>query len=466
MKTIKESIKHGVSLAYISLLSDLTNLLSNPFTSAISEIDEDLGTIINDLKDYYISLDTLVGGDTNSRNQCASKLQDHHKILESKFKTINAYSRELSHISAVLENQYYLITTDPKDIEGIDYHQFIHEGLGFIEEEENLEDKVVKRKEFLRLLPMRMTKDSFNDYVEESLNQISISPTDIDNKLFFSVFTQLFDGRVEENYGIFFTDIYSAIEDLRNSSQSELSGEDIEELFDDIYLLKDTTDKLYDTIATLHKIVSSFSILLILDNITLDILFEEHVAYKDLFYVVKSLISQDLIDEEYSLMVETLPDRLSDVFNQTNHSYSKVTKSFYDKLDNKLFPETSETMQAIKVFSLIQYYLMLNAEDAFMFYEMKDSSYSLDKSTIESSISFLNEKFDSLPAKERKLRMQYLISCLPVLMDNQEFASYFNNSIEGTSNPVHKAYILAKISNYMDSFGFFDEDNLEYEQPQ
>lgn len=456
MKPITQAIQHGVSFAYISLLIDCTNILTDPISSTVAEIDKDLNTILDDTKALFSSLDTLIGGDETSRSECVSQLQLNHKILEDKFKVINAYSRELNHISTVLENQYHLKTTKLQDIEGINYHQFIHEGLDFIAQAKDREDKIYKTKEFLRFLPMRMTKNSFIDYVKHSLENVASNPLDTNNTIFLSVFNQMFDGRLTQNYSVAFQDIAIAIEDLRNQSEIDLTGSSIEGIFDDIYLLKDTIEGLYNFIATLYQALSSISTLLILDSLNFDILCREHITFKDLFFTVKSLLIGETHGEDYTIIIETLPDRLADVLNEINENYTQSAKNFYHELEKDSLPKTQETLKLIKVFSLIRFYLQLNIEDAFSFNEAADSASQLDTSIIDSATGFLSAQLNSLKPTERKLRMQYLISMLPFTMNTQEFANYFDHALEGTSNEIQKAYVLAKLSNFMDSFGYFD----------
>ena len=49
MKLINQSIKYGISLAYISLLVDIADLLENPLMNSISELDPELSIIIQDI---------------------------------------------------------------------------------------------------------------------------------------------------------------------------------------------------------------------------------------------------------------------------------------------------------------------------------------------------------------------------------------------------------------------------------
>lgn len=456
MKIITNAIQHGVSFAYISLLTDCTNLMTTPAIATIKEVDTDLSTIIDDITIYVSSLDTLIGDNEQTKSECVTKLQAHHKTLELKFKSINGYSRELNHISTLLESKFHLKTTKLEDIKGIDYHQFVHEGLDFIAKSQTEKEKTYKIKEILRALPMRMTKDSFIDYVRQSLKKIAPNPLDQDNTLFLSIFKQMFDGRLTENYGINFPDLASCAEDFREQSEINLTGEYIEEIFDDIYLIKDTVEELYSIITLLYNTVSALSTLLILDSLDFEILSNEHVSFKDLFFTIKSLMMGETHGEDYSILVETLPDRLADVYDEISENYAKSTKNFYNKLEKGSFPQTEETLKLIKVFSLIRFYLMLNIEDAFSFDESTEASSQLPSSIIHSATDFLAQELNTLKPAERKLRMQYLISMIPFTMDTQEFALYFDNAIEGTSNEVQKAYVLAKISNFMDSMGYFD----------
>lgn len=456
MKTITKAIQHSVSFAYISLLTDCTNLFTTPAITTINEIDTDLGTIIDDIKTCISSLDTLIGAEEETRSGWATKLQSHHKLLESKFRLINAYSRELNHISTSLESDFHLKTTNLKDIEGIDYHQFIHEGLDFIDKSKTEKEKAYKIKEVLRALPMRMTKNSFVDYVSHSLPKIAPNALDKDGSLFLSIFKQLFDGRLDDDYGLAFTDIAVAIEELRDESQTDLTGEYIEGMFDDIYLLKDTIEELFAMITMLHHMISYLSTLLILDSLNFDILSNEHVAFKDLFFTIRALIKGETHGEDYNIIVETLPDRLEDVLNEIQENDVASSKAFYHKIEKGSFPQTEETLKLIKVYSLIRVYLMLSVEDAFAFNNAAGPSAQLPLSIISSATDFLTQELSKLKPSERKLRMQYLISMLPCTMETQAFAEYFNSAIEGTASEIQKAYVLAKISNFMDGTGYFD----------
>lgn len=456
MITIKKTIQHSISFAYISLLGDATTLFTNPALISIAEIDPDFNLVIHDIKTCISSLDTLIGGDEETRRNWATTLQGNHKLLEKKFKLINAYSRELNHISTLLESKFHLKTTNLKDIEGIDYHQFVHEGLDFIAKSETEQEKNYKIKEILRALPMRMTKNSFTDYVADALLKIAPNPLDSENKLFLSIFKQMFDGRAAEDYGSSFADIAVAIEELRDEAEADLEGEYIEGVFDDIYLLKDTIEELYAIVTTLHNMTSYLATLLILDSLNFDLLSDEHVSFKDLFYTTRSLLTGETHGEDYTIMVETLPDRIDDVFVEIKENRSQAMKEFYDKMEKGSFPQTEETLKLTKVFSLIQFYLTLSVEDAFSFNESTDPSAQLPASVVTAATDFLSQALNTLKPTERKLRMQYLMSMLPFTMDTQAFAVYFDGAIEGTSNEVQKAYVLAKISNFMESLGYFE----------
>ena len=465
MKTMTQAIQDGVSLAYISLLADCTYLLTTPFTSTASEIDTDLALIINDIKDYISSLDTLINCNEEKKTEYVTKLQEHHKTLEDKFKLISSYNRELQHISYSLENKFYLVTTDLKDIAGIDYHHFIHDALDFISSSQTEKKSIYRTKEALRSLPMRMTRGSFIDYVGSSLEKVAPHPLDNNGTTFLSVFKQMIDGRLSDNYGAGFYDLYLAIEDFRKKSTLDLTAEEIEVIFDDMFLLSDTIDELIDMLTILHNIISYLSTCCIFESIDFNILSNQHIAFNDLFLTVKSLICEEVHGEEYSILLETLPDRLDDVLSEIKDNYNKSSKEFYKRLEKGSFPETKETLKSIKIISLIQFYLKLDISDVFAFDESTASKKSLPTSIIQNATEILDKELNTLKPAERKLRMQYLISSLPCIMDTQEFATYFHDAIEGTSNEIQKAYVLSKISTLMDSEGYFDS-LLENEHPQ
>ena len=459
MKLITQSIQTGISFAYISLLVDLTDMLTSPLSLSIGEMDGDLDAIIQDIKGIFSSLDSLIGGEEISRSECIQTLQLHHKTLEQKYQALNGYNRELSHIATDLEEQYHLKSTPPDSIQGINYHQFIHEALDFIAQSETKKEKTYKIQEVMSSIPMRMTKDSFIDYIGHSLEKVSPGKVEASGTLFLSVFKQMFDGRFTPHYHEVFYDLAVAIEDIRQQSKIDLGSEDIVAIFDDLYLLKDTAEEIHHLLTLLHTIISEMSVLLILDNLNFDILTHEHIAFQDLFFTMKSLIDGEVYGEDYHILLETLPDRLGAIYDEINQIYEQGI----DKLDATIkkgsLTQTEQTLKSVKLFSLMRFYLLLGIEDAFAFSEATENDIALPQEIIEAATDFLREQLDILKPAERKLRMQYLISILPFIMDDQQFASYFNDGLEGTSNEIKKVHVLAKISSFMESCGYFEAPN-------
>lgn len=456
MKIITQSIQNGISFAYISLLQDSTSLLANPFSLSIGEMDQDLVNVFQDTQAIFSSLELLIGGDEASRGECIQKLQSHHRTLEKKYKALNGYSRELNHIAINLEEKFHLQTTPLSAIEGINYHQFIHETLDFISQSKTPKEKNYKLQEVLRFIPMRMTKSTFIDSIKNSLEKISSGKNQENSTLFLPIFQQLFDGRLTPDYHEVFEDLAIAIESIRDTSQTDLEANDIEEVFDDIYLLKDTIEELYNMLFLLHRITSNISVLLLLDHLRFDILCNEHIAFQDLYLTVKSLISGHTHGEDYTILLETLPARLEDIYNEIDENYQLSFNKLRETVKKGALAQTDEAMKSITLFNLIHSYFLLDIGDVFSFNEKTEDDTGLSKTIIEEAIIFLEEQFSKLSPAERKLRMQYLISMLPFMMDDQSFANYFNDALEGTSNPIKKAYVLAKISSFMESCGYFE----------
>ena len=456
MKLITQSIQAGVSFAYISLLVDLADIFTSPLSLSIGEMDPELPIIIQDIKKTFSSLEYLIGDDEKSRSQCVLTLQQHQKTLEQKYQVLNGYSRELNHIATDLEERYHLKTTSPQSVQGINYHQFIHEALAFIAQSESPKEKTYKTQEVLRFIPMRMTKDSFTCYIEESLQRVSPGQGESGNALFLSVFKQMFDGRFTPSYHEIFYDLALAIEDIRDQSKTDLTSEEIETIFDDIYLLKDTTEELHHLLTLLHTAISKTSVLFVLDNLNFEILADEHVSFKDLFFTISSLLNGDAYGEDYQILLETLPHRLGDIYNELEENYNLCVANLDKEIKKGALPQTEQTLESIKIFSLIRFYLLLNIQDAFSFSESLSIDSTLSEDVINEATSFLKEQLDGLKPAERKLRMQHLISMLPFIMDDQEFTNYFNDGLEGTSNEIKKVHVLAKISHFMESCGFFE----------
>ena len=456
MEIITQSIRNGISLAYTSLLENLIDLFIHPLGLSIGEIDKDLINIFQDIQKVFASLDFLIGADEPPLSECVQQLQAHHRILEKKYRALNGYNRELNHIAISLEESFHLQTTSPASVEGINYHQFIYETLDFISRAKTPKEKKYKLQEVLRLLPMRMTKNTFIDYIENSLQEVSPGINKSNDTLFLSIFKQLFDGRFTPDYHKVFDDLAIAIESIREKSKTNPKPNEIEEIFDDIYLLRDTIEDLYNLLVLLHTAISNLSVLLLLDNLNFELLCNEHIAFKDLFLTLKSLINGETHGEDYTILLETLPSRLEDLHDQIYENYQLSVDKLRNSIEKGLLPNTDKTLKTITLFNLIHSYFLLDIGDAFSFNEKKQGDIGLSQTTINESIIFLKGQLDKLDPSERKLRMQYLMSVFPIIMDDQTLTNYFNDALEATSNPVKKAFVLAKVSSFMESCGYFE----------
>lgn len=461
MKIINQSINNGISIAYISLLQDFSSLLSHTLYPHMDVIDTQLHTIIQDLEKTFLSLDTLIGGDITSRRDCISQLQSFQSILENRYRILNGYERELSHISLSLEEKYQLLTINSSDVQGIDYTQFIHEFLDFISSSQTDEEKKYKLAQTIGLVPIRMTKDSFISYIKRSLGKISVGHTDEHHNHFLSVFKQLFDGRYTPEYNNYFSDLNTSIEEFRKLSTTTLSSEDIEKTFDDIQLTKDHIDSLHELLNSLHFLTSRFSILFLMDDLDFPSLMDRHIAFKDFFFTLKSLLNKNSSMDDYEIILESLSNRLEEVYIDIDNDYKRITNELFAQVNNKKVPPNEEAVDGLKIDSLIRSYLLLDIKDIFSFNESKDKISTLPKEYIQSATDFLQKQFGKLKPAERKLRMQYLMSAMPFIMSEEQLFQYVTHGFEGTSNEIRKAYLLSKIGAVMDSCGYFEQQEQQ-----
>lgn len=463
MKVITESIKKGVSFAYISLLKDFSDMLTHPLYDHVESIDTEVYTIIQHLNSIFLSLDTIVDDNENLRADFVNKIQEYQSTLVDRYSTLNGYERELSHISMCLEENYQLATNNVADVQGINYNQFINEFLDFIGDIKNIKSQKYKLTQTIRFIPMRMTKASFLNYIGTSLKRISVGNTFEHHNRFLSVFRQIFDGRQALGYNKYFFDLADAIEKFRTILDKELIVDEILETFEDIHLIKNTVDELFDLLDILHSINSRLCILFALDSLYFTDIMENHISFKDFFFTIKSLIKTEDSNVDYEVILDTLPDRLDEVYSEIKTEYDDITQKLFDKVKNNLISETDESIEKLKIDGLIRSYLLLNIQDAFSFDETQEQSKRLPDSYIEDAKQFLEEQFQLLKPYERKLRMQYLISVMPFIMNNNQLSSYIHHGIDGTSNEVKKAYVLSKITEVMEFYGYFEnQHSLEH----
>ena len=122
----QKSIFAAISYSYISMIEDYLNVLKNPCASTFEYFDQDVAGILKEMGTLFLTLPNLLNGESEFKETYATNLVNYRIALEEKYRSLNAYKRELMHLtslynlkSSITEStyeDYHLTEDDAKDM--------------------------------------------------------------------------------------------------------------------------------------------------------------------------------------------------------------------------------------------------------------------------------------------------------------------------------------------------------------
>ncbi|MGL4799245.1 MAG: hypothetical protein ACRCWY_07595 [Cellulosilyticaceae bacterium] len=441
MEQQQSALFSAIAYSYIHFIDDYLAVLSNPARHSIPYIDDEVGNILGEIQTLFLSMPSLLNGDAEFKEIYAKKLVDFRETLEEKYRNLHALQRELQHTTSFFTLKTALTTSNYEDFGmteedalSMDFSRLAKDCTSFVFKESDPLLRQQKASSLLTHVPMRMTKDSFMSYVEKALFSIAIEDTPESATLLTGILAQQFDGRLYTNYVDGFADLRQSIEEL-------LLLESSEDFFEDAELLNETLDYAVQLTAKLYHMICTFSNLLIFDAMSFETLTDMHVSFYDLYCSLQNILSNHA---DSDILLETLPERVDDIKDQLQTAFTKVSAKTSDD----------------SLFALMGTYLHMSIHHVFGFTTAKHEPYSEETTSIlRGFLTDMRHTLESLNPAERKLRMQYFMSVMPLMMRDNTFYDYLMHGFTNTKHPITNLYTAMYLSNLLEQGGFFEESD-------
>ena len=444
----KDSALFGaVAYSYASFIEDYLTLVAHPSYASCSYIDDEMAMICKEMQTLFLSIPNLLGAEGDFKETYVKKLITFREILENKYRLLTSYKRELGHISSLynLENSLSASTFEDfgltaEDAAEIDFSMLAKDCTQFVFKASEAAERQERASLLLPYIPMRMTKSNFLTYVRKALDKIYIEDSASSASLLLSILGQQFDGTWYGPYGSDFSDIHLTLEALK-------TPEDEESFFADVDMLDEMLNHLLEMIALLYHMICTFSNLLIFDELTFNVLTEMHVSFYDLYYSLQSILTGA---EDKEIFMETLAERLPAIKEELENAYEKaLTKAQDDPL-----------------LILAHTHLKLSIHQVFGFDAHPHEPFGETVATLlDNFVTRLEEALTALSPKERKLRMQYFMSVLPFMMNDQSFYTYVLQGFSGTSDLRRNLFTSMYLANVLEQNEFYNENSEDVHAP-
>jgi len=458
---LSASFKESVPLAFLNFLKSTIGISSNEFIPYIDGMDEKIEQIADYVKNVLLSLEDILNEASTQKFNRIQELINYKNTISNLFCIAYGYVTELNTLSFIIEEQYQLEQFKKSDIGVLDYDHFYEECSSFIFHHSKDEDKMQRLREVLKHIPIRITKDKFYDYIEKSIELIEVSEDPKELERFFDMLKLQFIGTSVDGYEEFLPDIVSSINHIKSQDLLKMNEDDITALWEEVEITGDILSKIIMILSLLYKALNVLSILIMLENVNLQTLYNRHVAYKDFYLSASTIVNWASDPEERELLVETLPDLLDRHIEILESNLEKKHSEIMRQIQKKN-EDLDLLSKEIQNYQLVLYYLNTDLSDLFSYERKSKASVTMDKILkpyIEEFKHFIDEQLQVMPNIFRKARMQHFLGILPPAMNEKEFRHYLQNAIESCSTEERKALVLSKIGIIMDSSGFFDHDH-------
>lgn len=443
MRHNTEQLTIGISYSYINYIHEYLTLLNNSLYSSTEYLDTETFSIIEDLKDIFLSLPDIISQNLELKETRAAKIMEFRTILEQKYRVLHAYQRELHHCitsfntaSNPSESSHSSTYKAEDEIASIDFDQLTSDCVNFVFEEPQMNKRQERAALLLPYIPIKITKENYLHYLEKSIQQIAIENTSENAERLVSILEQLFDGHFCPGYGNHFKDLAATLDELSVNTNSE-------DFYENTELLGETIDSFLKIVHSLYKMIGALANLLLFDDIDFSTITNLHISFYDLYHSVKNII---ISDEDRELFLSTLPDKVQEIKDELQISYKKIGDS------NDLDPS----------FALIQTYLSIDVDHIFGF-NIRKYTHSADEVTLvfDDFLSRLKERLLKLSNSDRKLRMQYFISTIPFVMSDKTFYAYIKQSFSTLSAPSQSLIAAMYLSHVLEENRLFESTDTE-----
>ncbi len=443
----------GIAYSYIEYVHAYLKLLNNSLFFSIPYLDEETSHIQDKLKEIFLYLPDLLTSNENISNGKDTKAEKERvgetlltfrDTLEQKYRTLNAYARELHHLVSVAQNNpefsgEYIDREEFSDeaILEMDFNRLAEDCTNFVFKEKTVKARQINASRLFPAIPLKITKANFLDYVKKSIHHIDIEDTAEAATFLTAILEQLFDGKAFAPYGKDFKDLVESLTELTEY-------DDPIDFFEEADSLEQTINTLFDLLHAMYRMICTLSNLLLFEHIDFNTLAELHPSFFDFYHCIKKILTDS---EEASFLQTSLNERVDEVQKEIQSELIKVSKA----------KETDP------MFILIQTYLSMDMSSLFGFALNKNKKYSAETLAIlDQFVNELGERITKLPVAERKLRMQYFMSSIPFVMPEATFKSYVTAGFSNISKPQQTLLSAMAIHSILDQGGYFsspaDED--------
>ncbi|AEE95433.1 hypothetical protein [Mahella australiensis] len=389
-------------------------------------------------------------------------IEHHIEMLDERMETLSAYIVETMSADEVIGLYYNERMARDIDLP-VSAHRLLNEMAFYImgdddQDQDAIEDDDIEGRiqDVLPLVPMPWNKQRFYEYVRDALKwQFDyMDKEQIDEAI--QRLKEAFTGRLEPNYGVFFTEIAREIDELQQLKPLKLSDQEIIDAANRVSaLINELQDRMNFYVLTREG-------LRVLKNAR-----KAHIELSSTWGEVAGLVDKLLqltpgtVDSEY---VDQLEDRITSMVSEAitdlpidESYYEEELKDLLEGIEDVPEDITSQLNdimpQPVKYAAMVDWDELWSEEPA-------DEEYAEAK--IQEFIDFMDKAMVDMPSMYRRARMKAVMQALPLNFDEpEEVIDYLHEALEFMPSDGVLRFIESRFHDMIDSQQDDDEGDEE-----
>jgi hypothetical protein len=419
-KTAVDYAAYRIKDSLLTLISDITEPNINNDLFAPSN---KLNSLKQEITEIYSLLEDAIDDDKEARTKLLDRLTAlNNEIIEYAVR-INGYTCCCNQLGDYLTNIYQL--NDVKkmanslELDNVTIAEKIH---SFAHKQANDSEGNFKLAKIMQSLPLRMTKDKYNDYVAGSVKALLSALPEEMGASTVSRLKTLFHSPASNEMKSEFPFMYERITEIYKLDSSELTNETIEEYLASLDDNIETLAKEYETLSVYYTDVNYLTIIV---NYCVDseFMFDNDIMLKDLFYAVNNYINnkdENLKNEIYERCINEIENRYE--------AAKPMLDSFKKEASQLKDDEINDSLQVfLSVCLTVDNYFYSELNNAIMLYDKPDNTDTL----VAQLLDYINTSTADMPREQQKQLKQHFLSQLPTSYTPDQLSEYARYALDG-----------------------------------
>lgn len=373
---------------------------------------------------------------------------------------ISSYTTEISYTNEIAKDLAYkeFLKENAGEIEErIDFEKLTRSVQMFLSEDgKTIKSKV---KDITSVLPVRISKNKYNDMVSNAINKALKEASEDIVDTIISRYKAIFNGATESEYGLHLDRYFRKAQEARQFELKTATESELNSIYNDTFETITELNKISNIVREYGIIVNRLiAIKMLKENIKENL---ESKSIKDLIvywnnYLDNPKANKSKVLEQYKKVFKELDKK----FQETNARLQSLSMENFGR-KNKIEDDLKMSLQKSQdVLNYINDYALEKEEISEMsYYEAAGAQYV--RKSVESFIEYMDRNVKDLSNIQRKARMRRMLTVVDgVFASPNEFFEYFANSINLSTKKEETVAITNSILEIINYYRSSSKSNL------